>query len=431
MDQYLIKYLVENSDNPLSKKYIDFFKAELDWHLYISETHIAKSYHRNAEIPIKDRSKRFYQYVTALFLNHGIKQSNKLNILSTLKLSQQQTSFLSDLGFDSYSPIWHPLRKNKIYGDYKTLKWHKNIQHRIRTADFHTFLKSEFHQELEIFQEHLITQYQRQDFKALLLYTDQYFYSKYAIDIFKKLNRPSFVFSHGMPGGYTLAVDNRADYLMVWSEKIKANYINAGFDADKVKVVGNPHYKNIEKHKVLRSDLSDILIIPVSSVTWHQHAYDNIVTNDSSLVVLYLYKVQAVLQKLGVKKARYRTHPSLNKGWVHPMVDQDFYSMDTEPLITSLSRSSLVIGAVSTVLLESIMNGVNYIGFDPKKESGLNFAGYTSAPPFDGSDEKLILTDNEEDLEAALKANAITDYGLVHDYMQDLDLTVLKELIMA
>ena len=217
-------------------RYIDFFTAELDWHLYISETHISKSYHRDRVIGLEEKLKRLYQYTNALLLNSNARQSKNLKVLSTLYFPVKET--LSNLGFDSHSPVWHPLGKKNIFGDLKTLKWHKGIQERIRKDDFHLFLDSKFHNALEAFQQHLLTQYQNQDFRALFLYTDQYFYSKYSIDIFKKLDRPSFIFSHGLPGGYMLEVDNRADYLMVWSEKIKNNYINAGFNSSKVKVVG-------------------------------------------------------------------------------------------------------------------------------------------------------------------------------------------------
>lgn len=427
MDKYLIKYLIENTDSQLSKKYIDFFKVELDWHLYISETHISKSYHRDRVIGLEEKLKRVYQYANALLLNSNARQSINLKVLSTLYVPVKEP--LSTLGFDSYSPVWHPLGRKNIFGDLQTLKWHKSIQERIKEGEFHLFLDSKFHNELEEFQEYLLKQYQKQDFRALFLYTDQYFYSKYCIDIFKKLDRPSFIFSHGMPGTYTLEVDNRADYLMVWSEKIKNNYIKAGFNSSKVKVVGNPSYKYLEKHRTLRSDLSNVLVIPISSVTWHHHEYDNIVVSDASMVVLYLYKVQMVLKKLGLKKARYRTHPSINKEWVHPLLDQEFYVRDTEPLITSLKKSSMVIGSNSTVLLEALIYGVNYIGFQPKQENGVNMSGYKSVPPFDGTEEKLMLTDNEEDLEKMLKSNVMTDYSLVHDYIQDLDLSILKELI--
>jgi hypothetical protein len=431
MDKYLIKYLVENADNELSKKHIDFFKVELDWHIYNSEAHISKTHHRIRETILKKKILYLYQYFYALFLQSNSVQSNKLKVLSTLHTTgnSKMNHSLSDLGFVSYSPIWYPVEKINVFGDWKTLKWHLDMQNRIEKEDFFTFLEPKFHTQLEEFQQHLLMHYQKQDFRALFLYTDQYFYSKYSIDIFKKMDRPSLIFTHGLPGIYSLEVDNRADYLMVWSEKIKQNYIKVGFSPSKIKVVGNQDYKNLPKTKDLRSDLSDVLIIPVSSVTWHQHEYNNTVVNDKSMVVLYLYKVQSVLKKLGIKRARYRVHPSINRDWVHAFLDQDFYVCDTQTLTDSLARTSLVIGSNSTVLLEALIQGVNYIAFDPKEENGVNMSGYKSVPPFDGSEEKLMMCYEEDELEKMLRCNPLTDYSLVHEFIQDFDVTVLKEII--
>jgi hypothetical protein len=427
MDKYLIKYLVENAETALSKKYIDFFKAELDWQIYVSETHMSKQYFRNKEISLKERLLRFYQYNYALFIQSTLKPSKNLKVLSTVYFPLKET--LPNIGIDAYSPIWHPVGKKNIFGDLKTLKWHNNIQNRIRNDDFHSFLESEFHKELDTFQNYLFSQYQKQDFKALFLYTDQYFYSKYSLDIFKKLKRPSFIFTHGMPGLYNLEVDNKSDFLMVWSEKIRTNYINAGFEASKIKVVGHPKYVSLPTEKELRSDLSDVLVIPVSSVTWHQHTYNNVVVNDASMVILYLYKVQTVLKKLGVRRARYRPHPSISKDFIVPFLDPSFYVLDSKPLTTSLNNASLVIGAGSTVLLEALMQGVNYIAFDPKDDKGISMAGYKAVPPFDGSEDKLMMSNDEDELEKMLKSNVKTDYSLVHDYIQDFDLSAIKELI--
>ena len=193
--------------------------------------------------------------------------------------------------------------------------------------------------------------------------------------------------------------------------------------------MGHPRYLNMPKENDLRSDLSDVLVIPVSSVTWHQHTYDTPIVNDASMVVLYLYQVQRTLERFGIKKARYRSHPSINQEWIHSFLDQNFYIFDTEMLTMSLKRSSLVIGSNSTVLLEALINGVNYVAFDPKEDNGKNMSGYKAVPPFDGSEEKLMMSHDESELEQLLKSNLKTDYSLVLDYIQDFDLSVINELI--
>lgn len=427
MDKYLIKYLRDNSGNELSSKYIDFFKIELDWHIYNSESHITKSYHRDREIGLKEKIFKLLQYSNAVMAKSKSYQSSNLNILSTVSFSDKH--LLTNLGFNAFSPVWQAVGRKNVFGDLKTINWHKKTQTLIHKEDFHVYLDTKRHTEFEEFQSYLVEQYKRQNFTALLLNSDQYFYSKYFIDVFKKLKKPSFVFSHGLPGIYSLEVDNRSDYLMVWSEKIRQNYINVGFDSSKIKVVGNPKFKALEKKKELRSNFLDVLVVPVSSALWHQHEYDNTVISDKSMIVLYLYKVQSVLKKIGVKKARYRPHPSIDKKWVHAFLDQDFYISDNEPLKDSLNRSSLVIGATSTVLLESLISGVNYIVFEPKDQEGINMAGFKLVPPFDGTDEKVMIANDEDELEKMLRYNAMTEYSLVHDYIQSFDLSILKDLI--
>jgi hypothetical protein len=423
VNKYLIKYLRDNAKDRLSSKYIDFFKIELDWHIYNSEQHISEKYHKNRAISFKERLFNLYQYSNAIFVNKNIKAPS---ILSTISLDK---SLKSNLGFNLYSPVWNPVGKNNVFGDLKTVLWVERTNDLIRNKDFNVFLDEKVYLYLEKFQIHLLEQYRGQNFNALFLYTDQYFYSKYSIEIFKKLGKPSFVFSHGLPGIYSLEVDNRSDYLMVWSEKIKQNYIDIGFDSSKVKVIGNPNYTIIPKRQKLRSTLDNILVIPVSSVNWHQHEYDNIVLTDKSMVVLYLYQVQSVLIKMGVKRARFRVHPSIRKEWVYAFLDHSFYILDTETLSKSLSISTLVIGSTSTVLLDSLILGINYIVFEPVDKNQINMTGYKTVPPFDGSEEKLMVANDEFELEKLLRFNAMTDYSIVHDYMQNFDLIELKKLI--
>lgn len=426
MNRYLNKYLLDNADNALAKKYIDFFKIELDWHIYNGDSHISPTYYRDKHIPFNIRLIQILQYLIAIYRKPSPVSSGQLNILSAADFPRDNP--LNGLGYKVFSPAWHAIGKENIIGDKKTIRWHKDIQKLLRKSEFNAFLDTRLHQNLESFQEHLLSQYQKFDLRALILSTDQSFYSKYSIDIFSKMQRPSFVFSHGLPAIYSKEVDHRPDYLMVWGKKIKENYLNAGFDESKVKVIGHPKYKALSPNKSLRSDLSDVLVIPVSSAIYHQHEYEAILT-DRSVVVLYLYMVQSVLQKLGLKKVRYRVHPAVNKSWVHSFLDQNFYIQDTEPLNVSLGRSSLLIGSTSTLLLESLIFGVNYVLFEPTDENGKNLLNYKTVPPFDGGDVKVAFANSEKDLELVLKDNVMTDYTLVHDYIQPLDTGVIKQLI--
>ena len=96
--------------------------------------------------------------------------------------------------------------------------------------------------------------------------TDEYFINKYHLEIFKKINKPSFIFSHGLPGIYSKNVDNKSDYLLVWGEQIKLNYIKYGFDPNKIYVVGNPKYPLFPNKIKLRNTLKDVLVFTSSSL---------------------------------------------------------------------------------------------------------------------------------------------------------------------
>jgi len=427
MDKYLIKYLRDNASNELSRKYIDFFKIELDWHIYNAERHISHSYYRDRKISTKEKLYSILQYQNSLFDSFINKSDHSPKVLSTVYFPVNNA--LNELGFKVMSPVWRSVGRKNIFGDHQVILWHRKIQNLIRHREFHSFLDIELHVELENFQQHLFNKYENANFRALFLYTDQFFYSKYNIDIFKKLNKPSFIFSHGLPGIYSKEVDHRSDYLLVWGEKIRENYLSAGFSADKVKVVGHPKYKKPSSANTLRSELSDVLVVPVSSVLYHQHEYDQTILMDKSMVILYLYQVQDVLTKLGVKKARYRVHPSLNKAWIKSFLDQKFYILDEEPLESSLSKTSLVIGATSTLFLESLIYGVNYIVFEPKDEEGMNMLNTTLVPPFDGSDPKVMVAHHASELSQMIKENVMNDFSIVRDYIQPFDISCLKDLI--
>ena len=144
---------------------------------------------------------------------------------------------------------------------------------------------------------------------------------------------------------------------------------------------------------------------------------------------MYLYQVQNVLQRFGVKKARFRPHPALDKYWVYGFLDKRFYSIDNKPFVDSIRSSTLVIGATSTTFLETLMEGVNYLLYDPVDDNGISLCNSKSVPPFDGSVPELSIARNERELEYMLKNRYQTTPTVLEGYMRPLDLSVLKEII--
>lgn len=427
MDKYIVKYLRDNATDEASKKCIDFLKIEFDRQIYKFHYNAASVNRKKTKLDrVRDKFTTIKNYLE-IISEKNIVLPGKKNVLSLIEFPIAKN--LVDMGFHPISPSWNPVEGTSVLGDLKTISWFRNINRTVRSGNLQRFLDPDFHREFLSIQGHLMEQYKKYKIQALFIRSDVYYMSKFALDVFRQMDLPTFVFTHGLPAIYSLEVDNRSDYLMVWGEKMKQNYINTGFDADKIKVVGHPSYQQLPSSQKLRSDFSNVLVIPVSATLGHQNEYEKTVLMDKSATVLYLYKVQKVLEKLGVSSARFRVHPSINRNWIYSFLDQNFYEIDKATLADSLKNTSLVIGATSTVLLEALIHGVNYIVYEPKQENGLNMINLPLVPPFDGSEEKLRVANDTVTLEGMLRGNALTDYTIVHDYIQDFDLSVLKEIL--
>jgi hypothetical protein len=264
------------------------------------------------------------------------------------------------------------------------------------------------------------------DAKALFVPNDVSFFENLSIAIFKELKRPSFIFLHGLPGRYNIIDENRSDYLIVWGEKIRQYYIQTGFSPEKVLVSGHPFYTDPGK-KELRNDLSDILVLAKIGVG--QHHSDGVKLYDRGNMILYLVYIQQVLSKLGVKRVRLRLHPSANTSWVYQYLDKSFFICDEAPLQSSLERSSLVIGPTSTVFLEALYAGVNYLPFEPA-ENGVTILNEQLVLPFDGSEPGVPVSFNTKELEYHLRNKSLTDRNILYDYISaPFDIHFLKDLI--
>lgn len=156
---------------------------------------------------------------------------------------------------------------------------------------------------------------------------------------------------------------------------------------------------------------------------------DGVRLTDRGNLILYLYMVQSVLKKFGVKRVRFRPHPSENSAWYFKFIDKDFYQVDHENLQKSLQKSTIVIGPTSTVFLETLYNGVNYVCFEPSW-NGMDLTNFELVPPFDGSDERLPVAKNEEQLECIIKEKTKVDISIFNEYIKTpFDLSFVKSMI--
>ena len=93
-------------------------------------------------------------------------------------------------------------------------------------------------------------------------------------------------------------------------------------------------------------------------------------------------------------------------------VDANFFSPDMRPLKDAIVESSMLIGPASTLMLESIYYGKNYLVYNPIDNKGKELNGHYPVPPFNGEDILLPVATNEEQLQRLLDKKEVDNVGI-------------------
>jgi len=413
---YIYDYLKET--NKPEAELLDLLKYELDKSIYYFGEHFIAP----LEHPVnKSMLKKTARNVGAgsVRLNAVISQRGRLLKSNNIIISSAYFNLnneINDLGFSAFLPVWmNALPGKDIYGsalNHNCLELKGHLDN-LTTS---TIFSNQLRKSINKFRDQFMEFSRKPNIKALILSNDLGFFERLAIGIFRKIGKPSFVFLHGLPGRYNKFDDNRADYLIVWGNKIRDHYIAAGVKPEKIFVSGHPFYKTIDAKKVSRFDFRDILII-TKSLNGAPPLTNGTVLSDRGNLILYLISIRNVLTPLGIKSVRLRLHPSENPEWYSKMVGTDFFKIDRLTLKDSLRKSTLVIGPTSTVFLEALIAGVNYICYEPEKD-GLDLINFPLVPPFDGSNPGIPVAKNEKDLGHILAKKIFTDTDILHEYLR-------------
>ncbi|QJB40626.1 hypothetical protein HF324_23435 [Chitinophaga oryzae] len=332
---------------------------------------------------------------------------------------------LERLGYAVLAPCWS-FRKGdrQLFGDMAFYKAMKQIRKRVFGSDFNDLTSEDFSKAYYAFRSKLADKVVESDVKALFVPNDVSFFENLSINVFKELKKPSFIFLHGLPGRYNIIDENRTDYLIVWGNRIKQHYIDTGFSANKIFVAGHPFYKQLSVKEV-RSGMTDILVL--AKVGLGSPHSDGMTLYDRGAQIVYLLEIQKVLQQKGIKQVRLRFHPSANPDWHYQFIDRNFFVPDFQPLNNSLQKASLVIGPVSTVFLEALYNGVNYMVFEPS-ENGVNIFNELLVAPFNGKEEGVPFAGSGVALHRLLTDNVKADTAIFNEYVAPFDIGFIKEI---
>lgn len=396
-------------------KYFDF---ELKVYLYPNSNKKGKSGSKLLS-PIK----KIYKQVKPGYFK--IKTSNhKPIIISKDHGNHHLSKMLRQAGFEIIPPPYvKPISKAD-----KDIKNYSSLLKDRSGKGINSILSRDFIKIFYKYYNRLKEFYAKEQIKGVILPYDLPFNERITLDIFHELEKPSFIYLHGgIPTNYFTYRFNESDYLLVWGEEHKRNYIAGGFDPDKVKVVGHPYYSNYPDYENFQFELDNVLVLTKSLIGGQKT--DDIVLQDSAMPILYLFYIEETLKKFGIKKARLRMHPSENHEFYLSNINTNFFEIDRLSLKESLQKSKLVIGPGSTIFLESLFYGVNYIIFEPLND-GISLSGHVLARPMEGSDPDIPVANSLGELENIISGKKAVNPNVLYKYIKKpFDISVVNDII--
>lgn len=222
----------------------------------------------------------------------------------------------------------------------------------------------------------------------------------------------SFTALHGLPGVITPRDNFRGDYFLVWSNRIKRLYKSHGFHEDRIIVTGHPLYGGAHPRPVQTSVANPLVLSQsvqgarLTGLMDHRHR---------ECIAAHALLAQIALQRCGVSTAILRPHPGHSVSWVKSVVDQSFYTVERSSLSEALTKASVVIGPVSTVLLDALAADRNYVVFEPELSHDKGILPQL-IPPFDSDGGKVPLARSVMELVDILKSNVTCDASLLNEW---------------
>ena len=242
-------------------------------------------------------------------------------------------------------------------------------------ADFNLVLTDSFKEKVYKLKEELKGFFQRNHTPFLLLANDLVPVHRIAIDVCKEIGIPTGIFLHGLPARYNNIDDSRADYLFVWGNKIRDNYVDVGSKTNVV-VVGHPNFSSFKI-----GDLNPENVLVLSRAICGAPSSSNIhKVDERGICIQHIYAVETALKKVGINHAVLRLHPSENPEWYSNFMDKGFYTLDTQSLTYSIGHAKMVVGYISTVMLDTVLNDVPCYPFVFDKDD--NCYADEIVPPF-------------------------------------------------
>lgn len=342
--------------------------------LFYFKFFITYIYTRLINLKLRNQNQDMFYGLSSAY--HNFDNKIKKEGFSTVRMPHMPKKGIKTFGGIYFFYQTMIIQKSFIYEDYKYL-----------TSDAFLVRVKNYINQIEILVK-------KNDYKFLLVSNDIDFFARVYIKVFKKLKKPTFCISHGgMPSLFDGIIDNLTDYVTMWGTKQIEAFAKAGYDKNKFFVSGHPFYNKIPTN--FQFELSNILVITksVNGIC----PLDKPHLEDRGNIIMYLLSIEQTLRKIGVRSVILRPHPSENPDWYLKFIDSDFFIIDKNTLSSSLNSASLVIGPTSTIIIDAMAHGVNYLIYEPLINNKL-ITGFPIQPPLDDSDSRIPIARNEDQL---------------------------------
>jgi hypothetical protein len=423
MERHFLDNLINNSNSYRADK-IELLKYELGSLIHHYGDHFSGSKEQKKWIIFDNIIRDIVEYSFIRLFNKHPSLSCKKRILSSAVSNWNDNIRKSN--FCVENPPWAVRRDLKIGFSLKLYLMSKNITRKLRYSNFNYLISDEFFKIIDNYYLIFKIFCETNSYDALIISQYNSFFEKIAINIFKGLNKPVLFWHHGgIPANYNKEHQERADYFILMGEKQINDYVKMGYDQSKFIAAGHPIYN--EKPVNFKFGVSNILVITKAVAGYNPLETLSSEHRENSL--LYLYSVQRVLEKHGVKKVVLRCHPSENHEWYSKYIDTSFFIVDTKELSSSINDSTLVIGPISTTIIDSLYHGVNYVVYEPIINNK-TIIGTSVTPPLDGTDFRFPVAHSEDELEKFLLERKTIDISFYGELVKTpRDISFLDKLI--
>lgn len=338
----------------------------------------------------------------------------KIRFNSDNKEKSINASYIEVNKVNVYSSLWSFKNNNKILFDLKLFICFVKISAILKFANYYTIKSGNYDHYFKswftLLSNYLITN----NFKRIILSHDLTFFEKSIIHVSKINNITTSVYLHGIPARYNEIDDQRADELYVWGDAIRSNYLKVKKNKCRIKVVGHPIFsKNFDNSFPVINNYDRILILTKSiNKIPHSFLFRNI---NKSAPIEYLENIKYVVSKF-TERVDLKLHPSESDSFYKGYIDQSFFNFVK---VIEFSKYDLIIGPSSTVLIESMINKIPYIVFEPT-ENNKDSHSNKIVSPFNGEDSRVPVCKTTIELEKLLNKNSFKiDKSFLEDYLSN------------